>query len=91
MQPIIVQGQVYLNTNLNEYAVITKANQGEIKYAGPGFSGVLDAEVFLERHGPVDPADLDANERKSLTALVPEGVPLRTGWVYTGDYDEDEE
>lgn len=90
MQPIIVPGQVYLSETLNEYAVIMKANQGEIKYKGPGFSGVLDVELFLERFGPVDPKDLDKNERAILESLLPNTV-LKTGWVQVGDIEEDEE
>jgi hypothetical protein len=91
MQPIIVPGQVYLSETLNEYAVITKANQGEIKYKGPGFSGVLDLEFFLERFGPVDPKDLDKSERASLESFLPTGAVLKTGWVQVGEIDEDEE
>jgi hypothetical protein len=79
--PIIVAGQVYLHPDLNEYLVVVKANQGEIKFKGRGISGVNDLEMFLERFGPVDPADLTTDEVQQLQGLLNSNVALSTGWV----------
>jgi hypothetical protein len=87
--PIISAGQVYLHTDMNEYLVVTKSTRGEIQFKGPGIGGQHEAELFLNRFGPVDPADLDADEQALLIALLDKpGVALSTGWVCTED-DED--
>lgn len=84
--PIIAPGQVYLHPT-NEYLVVTKSNRGSISYKGPGFSGLGDVESFLERNGPVDPADLTDAERDVLQGFV-DGRPLITGWVQPDDEEE---
>lgn len=94
--PIIVVGQVYLHSDpkVNEYVVVTKSNRGDIHFRGPGFNGRNDVELFLQRFGPVDPADLDAEETAQLHELLDKpGVPLSIGWVCTEDdeFDEDTE
>lgn len=87
--PIIVVGQVYLHSELNEYVVVTKATRGDIQFKGPGFGGMNEVELFLERFGPVDPSDLTPEETQTLlTILDKPGVPLSVGWV---QMDEDEE
>lgn len=83
--PIIVPGQVYLHTSLNEYAVVTKATRGDIQFKGNGFGGMNEVELFLERFGPVDPADLEEHEAAQLLKLLPENVKLSTGWVTPDD------
>lgn len=88
--PIIIPGQVYLHNELNEYAVVTKATKGDIRFSGIGFSGMNESENFLERFSPVDPADLEAEEATSLLGLL-HGVPLSVGWVTSEDDDGDEE
>ena len=83
--PIIVPGQVYLHTALNEYAVVTKATKGDIQFKGLGFGGLNEAELFLERFGPVNPQDLDEEETKQLLSLLPSNTKLSTGWVTPDD------
>jgi hypothetical protein len=86
--PIIVPGQVFLHP-LNEYIVVTKANRGDISFKGAGITGMHEAELFLQRFGPVDPADLSAEEQRALAEFT--NKPLCTGWVVQdGDFDEEE-
>jgi hypothetical protein len=89
--PIIIAGQVYLHPEQNEYLVVTKANRGDIRFKGPGFSGVHDVELFLERFGPVDPADLTEAEQALLLGLLGDGTKLSVGWVEPDDAENDEE
>lgn len=106
--PIITAGQVYLHPEANryvdatgavrfagEYLVVTRSNRGEIQFKGAGFSGMNELELFLERFGPVDVADLTPTEVEQLTALLGRpDVPLSTGWVGSEDDDlegEDED
>ena len=90
--PIITVGQVYLHIEHNEYAVVTKSNRGNIFYRGlGGFSGMNEAECFLDRFAPVDPIDLDDNEERQLIELLPEPQALSVGWVHTEDEDGDED
>lgn len=87
--PIIVVGQVYLHTELNEYVVVTKSTRGDIQFKGPGFGGMNEVELFLERFGPVDPSDLSVEETEVLTKLLDKpGVPLSIGWVHVDEDDE---
>jgi succinate dehydrogenase flavin-adding protein (antitoxin of CptAB toxin-antitoxin module) len=87
--PIILAGQVYLHGELNQYLVVTKSNQGDIKFKGPGFTGVHDADIFLKRFGPVDPADLTATEKLELIALLDKPINLLVGWVRRDDEQDD--
>lgn len=94
--PIIVQGQVYLpvdsNSRCYEYLVVSRVNRTNISFSGPGFSGMNEAELFLERFAPVDPVDLSADETAVLLSLLPEGAVLRMGWVEPeGDDDDDDQ
>lgn len=86
--PLIVVGQVFLNTGANEYAVITSNNRGHISFAGIGFKGQCDDVTFIERFPPVDPQDLDEYEVEELLSFVPTGTVLSTGFIVdTGDDD----
>ena len=86
--PIISVGQVYLHP-ANEYLVVTKVNRGDIGFQGPGFTGMHEVELFLERFGPVDPADLTEAEQAVLLALV-DNKPLIIGWVEPDENEEEE-
>ncbi len=86
--PIIVPGQVFLHPT-NEYIVVTKANRGDISFKGQGITGMHEAELFLKRFGPVDPADLSAEEQQALHQFTDK--PLSTGWVVQDDDFDDEE
>lgn len=94
--PIIVVGQVYLHSEMNEYAVVTKSVRQQVQYrgrteSGQVFSGMNGAEVFLERFGPVDPTDLSQKEAETLTSLLESPMPLSVGWVAPDDDDDEEE
>lgn len=92
--PIIVAGQVYLHNDLNEYVVITKSTRGDIQYAGVGFSGANDIELFLKRFSPVDPRDLDQEDAVAMKSLLTNAkTPLSIGWVTREDdeFDTDDE
>ena len=93
--PIIVVGQVYLHNDLNEYAVVVKSTRQQIQYRGKTdsgqiFGGLNEAEVFLERFGPVDPADLTKEEVATLTSLLDKPMPLSIGWVCIDDEEDDD-
>lgn len=93
--PIIVQGQVYLPRDPQayhyEYLVVSKVNRTDISFRGPGFNGMNDVELFLERFAPVDPQDLSIDEQQLLLELIT-STKLLTGWVEPDDDDgEDEE
>lgn len=91
--PIIIPGQVYLHTQFNEYAVVTKATRGDIQFKGPGFGGMNEVQLFLQRFEPVDPADLDLEEEALLKGLLGSSVELSVGWVKPddeGEYEDDE-
>lgn len=89
--PIISIGQVYLHTELNEYLVVTKSTRGDIQFKGVGFGGLNEVERFLERFGPVDPADLTHEESAALLELLPPKKELLVGWTDTGEDDESDQ
>lgn len=89
--PIIIPGQVYLHPQLNEYLVVIKATRGDIQFKGPGFSGMNEVDLFLERFGPVDPNDLDDVEQAMLFALLNTPAKLSVGWVQPDEDDIDGE
>lgn len=93
--PIIVAGQVYLHTELDEYVVVIKAKCGEIQYKAEKFCGQNDVELFLTRFEPVDPINLKQEEHELLLKLLDKpSVPLSIGWVQPEDEDgeyEDED
>jgi hypothetical protein len=80
--PLITKGQVYLNSDLNQYLVVTKVVGDSVWYQGTGFYGQSCAFQFVERFQPVDPVDLSKEESKSLvenTKLVP--ADLKVGFI----------
>ena len=79
--PIITEGQLFLNEQLNEYLIVTASRRGQITYAGSKFKGHAEIESFLERFQPVDPVDVDAAELSGLVALCNPGVIASTGFV----------
>lgn len=85
--PIIMPGQVYLNSEINEYLVVVHSNRGDISFRGQGFNGRHDYERFLERFGPVNPEDLTEDEEQQLMAFLGEGLELSTGWVEPDEED----
>jgi hypothetical protein len=87
--PIIVPGQVYLHPVFNEYFVVTKATRGDIQFRGPGFRGMHEVELFLQRFQPVDSNDLNGAEIQALAEFTT--APLSTGWVARDDDEFDEE
>jgi hypothetical protein len=86
--PIVLPGQVYLHSDVNEYVVVTKSNQGHIQFAGKGIIGVHDIELFLERFGPVDPTDLTSEEKTDLSVVLSQDTVLSTGYVKQEDEAE---
>jgi hypothetical protein len=79
---IILAGQVYFDDDKNDYLVV-KRKQGEVVcYAGRGFRGMLEDEVFLQKFQPVDPEDLTVAEVEFLKDLLPtDTIPLSTGFI----------
>lgn len=89
--PIIMVGQVYLHTALNEYVVVTKSNRGDVYFAGKGISGKMYYEDFLEQFPPVNPADLTPKETAELMEVLCNGGDLLIGWIGFEDELEDED
>jgi hypothetical protein len=79
--PLILVGQIYLNTEVQEYLVVTNNNRGQISYEGVGFKGQAEDLTFIERFGPVDPTDVDADELTELLAFCPSGTEALVGYV----------
>ena len=78
---IILAGQFYLDESKNSYLIVTK-NKGEvISYAGPGFKGQLEVEVFLDRFLPVDPDDVSVDEILGLLEFCQPGVKAQVGFI----------
>ena len=82
---IILPGQLYLNDDLNEYLIVTGSGCGQIKYAGPGFSGHAEIDGFLERFQPVHPDDVSTEELDVLLKLCREGVTASVGIITEED------
>lgn len=78
---IIVPGQVYLHTEVNEYIVVTKVNRDTVFFKGPGLSGHNYIEVFIKRFQPVNPEDLTNDEYVVLSQLLTTPTALSSGWV----------
>jgi hypothetical protein len=79
--PIILVGQVFLNEDANEYAVVTNNNRGHISFSGMGFKGQCEDVMFIERFPPVDPEDLETMEYAELLSFCPDGTVLATGFI----------
>lgn len=79
--PLIAEGQFYLNQDMNEYLIVIQNKRGQVKYGGSNFRGMMNDESFIETYLPVDPADVDSNELKSLLSLCSEGTTAKTGFI----------
>jgi hypothetical protein len=79
--PVIATGQLFLNEALNEYLIVTKNVRGQIYYAGPGFRGFSEDNSFVERFQPVDPADVEPTELRTLIEFCPIGTRAATGYI----------
>ncbi len=77
-QPLVQVGQLYLLTELNEYAIITKNNLGQISFQGVGFKGECEEHVLVNEFGPVDPVDVP--ELSELLKFCPAGTTAKVGW-----------
>ncbi len=77
----IQEGQVYLDEPKNEYVIVTKSDRGRIFYAGSGFNGIREDEIFIEKFLPVDPADLEQDELRQLLALCADGTTAKVGVI----------
>jgi hypothetical protein len=78
---IILPGQLYLDEEKNAYLIVTKKHGEVVSYAGPGFRGMLEDDVFLNRFPPVDPEDVSAGELSGLLGLCPAGTTARVGFI----------
>jgi hypothetical protein len=79
--PLIIVGQLYLHPQLDEYVIVTNNNRGHISYEGGGFKGQAESETFIERFGPVDPADVSEDELKTLLSYCPTGTRPLVGFI----------
>lgn len=79
--PLITEGQVYLNTDLNEYMVVTHVNRSQVSYMGRGFRGQADSFAFIEQFQPVNPTDLSSVEIDALFEFVPNLDELKIGYL----------
>lgn len=79
--PIILAGQIYLDEQKNEYIIVTKNRGGLISYAGSGFRGQRDDEVFIETYPPVDPADVAQEELETLLGFCEPGTTAKVGFI----------
>jgi hypothetical protein len=79
--PIILAGQLYLDEEKNCYIIVTRNNGGSVSYAGPGFRGMLDDEIFIDRFPPVDPSDVSVDEISGLLSLCVPGTEVKVGFI----------
>lgn len=79
--PLISAGQIYLNSALNEYMIVTKNVRGQVHYAGLGFVGQVEDESFLKIFEPVDPADVLDAELASLLKFCAPGTKASVGFI----------
>lgn len=79
--PLIFAGQLYLNSELNEYLIVTKNHREQIYYAGVGFRGHFEDETFLDHFKPVDPADVDPAELRVLESLCGDNIKASIGFI----------
>ena len=77
----IQNGQVYLDEAKNEYLVVTKTDRGRVSYQGPGFTGAMEDENFIEKFLPVNPVDLEKEEADQLLSFCATGGSLKTGLI----------
>lgn len=81
MHPIILQGQVYYDSEKNDYLVVYNRKGEMIYYKGVGFSGVMEDVDFIERFQPVDPDDLTGDEMTQLRSFCTPNTVLKTGFI----------
>lgn len=79
--PLIAAGQLYLNSDLNEYLIVVKNERRQVTYAGKGFVGHSDDCTFLERFDPVDVADVHEDEVRMLLKFCPSVRMASTGFI----------
>lgn len=78
-------GQCYLHEEHNEYVIITWTDRGRLRYAGPGFSGQMEADDFIEVFPPVNPYDIDDEELAVLLQACPDETAASTGFLDNGE------
>lgn len=79
--PLITDGQLYLNEQLNEYLIVTQNNRGQISYAGHGYTGQANDDNFIARFKPVDPVDVSTAELQELLSLCKPGTVPLTAYI----------
>jgi len=89
--PLILEGQVYYDTEKNAYLVVIKKNGDVVTYRGQafnqvlGFRGMLEDEEFAVTFQPVDPVDLTQSEKDELTSYCAPGTKLKLGFIKEED------
>lgn len=78
---IILAGQVFYDSEKNHYLVVRRKQGEVVSYAGHGFRGMLEEDVFLDKFQPVDPEDLTSDEVAALTGFCDEGTALKIGFI----------
>jgi len=78
---IILTGQIYLDSDKNSYLVVTRKLGEVVSYAGCGFKGMLEDEVFIGRFQPVDPLDVEKQELDTLLAFCSTGTSAKVGFI----------
>jgi hypothetical protein len=78
---IILAGQVYYDSEKNEYLVVRRKRGEVVSYAGRGFCGMLEDNVFISKFQPVDPQDLTAEESDYLVGFCDAGAVLKIGFI----------
>lgn len=81
-RPLIQVGQIYLSPAHDDYLIVTKTDRGEISYSGQGFRGRLEDETFIQLFPPVDPADVELEELKTLLSYCPPGTIPLVGFIH---------
>ncbi len=78
---IILAGQMFYDQEKDDYLIVTK-HQGDLtRYAGYGFRGQLETEMFLDRFQPVDPADVPADELQIYLQFCPPETSAKVGFI----------
>lgn len=79
--PLIFAGQLYLNSSLNEYMIVTKNTRGQVSYAGKGFRGSSSDCTFIEIFHPVNPQDVEPQEINDLLEFCEHGTKVSVGFI----------
>ena len=81
-KPVIVQaGQIYYDEGKNDYLIVSRHQGDTTTYYGNGFRGMLETDVFLDRFQPVDPADVEPSELRTLLDFCPAGTTPKIGFI----------